>query len=59
MSTLANNKGSKENSRLSLIKYNEDASLCFQEEVPDVKLINKVKHEGGDTNFNKPLMMAY
>jgi len=22
-------------------------------------LINKVKHEGGETSFNKPLMMAY
>jgi hypothetical protein len=25
----------------------------------ELDLIKKVKHEGGDTNFNKPLMMAY
>lgn len=49
--------GSREalSSRVSCIVYNSQSRIAFQEQVPSMKLLSKIKYQSGGTRYIPPL----
>lgn len=55
MHILGNKIVYKENSKVSLITYNDSALDIFEEEIPKKSLTLFIKYRGGLTDFDSPL----
>ena len=56
---LSKNINLKQISKVSVITFNSNSEIQFQEEEPNINLVSKIKFSGGSTNFDQPLIYAY
>ncbi len=57
--TFHNDHVLKMNSTISIIVYNGDAHLVCENKCPSKNLVQLIKFQGGDTDFEKPMTLAY